>query len=88
MNIIPLNGRVLVAERRPETTTASGILIEGVRGLGLTHSAKVLAVGSDVTDVSVDDEIYLDWSKASPVKIDGLQRAIVKHEDILAVVEK
>ena len=87
MNILPLKTQVLVAENKKEDTTESGIIIEGTRGIGGTAKATVLAVGPDVTDVKVDDVILLDWSKASPVKIGDVQRAMIKEEFIIAVFE-
>jgi co-chaperonin GroES (HSP10) len=87
MNVLPLKTQVLVAENKKEDTTESGIIIEGARGVGNTAKATVLAVGPDVTDVKVDDVVLLDWSKASPVKIGDVQRAMIKEEFIIAVFE-
>lgn len=88
MGILPLKTQVLVAENKKEDTTESGIIIEGTRGIGNTAKATVLAVGPDVTDVKVGDVILLDWTKASPVKIGDVQRAMIKEEFIIAVFEK
>jgi co-chaperonin GroES (HSP10) len=86
MNITPMQDKVLVAEKKKEDTTESGIIIEGVRGVA-TQAAVVLAIGPKVTEVKVGDTCYVDWAKSQPVKIDGAQRAIIKEEFILAVVE-
>jgi len=87
MNVLPLKTQVLVAENKKEDTTESGIIIEGTRGMGNTAKATVLAVGPDVTDVKVNDVVLLDWTKASPVKIGDVQRAMIKEEFIIAVFE-
>ena len=87
MNIVPMNDRVLVAENKKEQTTASGIVIEGARGVGDTAKATVLAVGKDVKEVKVGDVVLLDWAKASPVKVGDAQRAMIKEEFIIAVFE-
>ena len=87
MNVLPLKTQVLVAENKKEDTTESGIIIEGARGVGSTAKATVLAVGPDVKDVKVDDVILLDWSKASPIKIGDVQRAMIKEEFIIGVFE-
>lgn len=87
MDVLPLKTQVLVAENKKEDTTESGIIIEGTRGIGNTAKATVLAVGPDVTDVKVDDVVLLDWTKASPVKIGDVQRAMIKEEFIIAVFE-
>jgi co-chaperonin GroES (HSP10) len=86
MNVLPLKDRVLVAENKKNDTTASGIIIEGVR-TGETARATILAVGPDVTEVKVGDVVLIDWSKASPVRVGDVQRAMLKEEDILAVFE-
>lgn len=87
MEIRPMNDRVLVAENKKENTSASGIILEGARGVGDTAKATVLAIGPDVTEVKVGDVVLLDWAKASPVKVGEAQRAMVKEEFIIAVVE-
>ena len=87
MNVLPLKTQVLVAENKKEDTTESGIIIEGARGVGNTAKATVLAVGPDVTDVKVNDVVLLDWSKASPIKVGDVQRAMIKEEFIIAVFE-
>ena len=51
------------------------------------NRGKVLAIGPDVTDVKEGDIILLDWTKASVVKVDGAQRAIVDQDHIVAVLE-
>jgi chaperonin GroES len=87
MEIKPMNDRILVAENKKEQTTASGIVIEGARGVGDTAKATVLAVGPSVKEVKVGDVVLLDWAKASPVKVGDAQRAMVKEEFVIAVVE-
>lgn len=87
MEVKPMKTFVLVAENKKENKTDSGIILEGTRGTGDNAKATVLAVGSDVTEVKVNDVVLLDWSKASPVKIGDVQRAMIKEEFIIAVFE-
>jgi co-chaperonin GroES (HSP10) len=87
MEIRPLSDKVLVAENKKENTTESGIILEGTRGTGEATRATVLAIGPDVTEVKVGDVILIEWSKASPVKVGDVQRAIIKEENIIAVFE-
>ena len=87
MNVVPMKDKVLVAENIRENTTSSGIVIEGASGLGESKTGTVLAIGSDVKDVKVGDVIYLEWNKAQVVTIDGVQRVIIKEENIVAVVD-
>lgn len=87
MNVVPLKDKVLVAENKRETTTASGIVLEGAQGLGESKTGTVLAIGPLVTEVKVGDKIMLEWTKAAVVTIDGNQRVIIKQEDIVAVLD-
>ena len=86
MNIRPMNDRVLIAQNAKENKTESGIIL-GDKGTGEVSKATVLAVGPDVTEVKVGDVILPEWSKASPVKVDGNERAMIKEEHIIAVCE-
>ena len=87
MSIQPLHDKVLVAETKRENTTDSGIVVTGAEGLGESKSGIVLAIGPDVKEVKIGDTVYLMWNKAQVVKLNGAQRAIVKEEDIVAVLE-
>lgn len=87
MDIKPMNDRILVAENTKERHTESGIFIGDARGVGDTAKATVLAVGPNVKDVKVGDVVLIEWAKASPVKIGDAQRAMIKEEFIIAVVE-
>lgn len=88
MIVKPLNKNVLIAQVERETATDSGIILQGSTGSSNTASGKVLAVGPDVVDVKVGDEVYLTWQKAKPVTVSGAQRVMVQEEDIIAVLEK
>jgi co-chaperonin GroES (HSP10) len=87
MQFKPLGKKVLIAEIKRESTTSSGIIIEGKDAGGDSRSGKVLAVGPEVTSVSVDDKVLLEWNKAAVVSIDGAQRVVVLEEHIVAVLE-
>ena len=86
MEIRPMNDRVLIAQNAKKETTESGIIL-GERGVGEITKATVLAIGPDVTEVQVGDVVIPEWAKASPVKLDGKERAMIKEEHIIAVVE-
>jgi chaperonin GroES len=87
MNIVPLNDRILIAENKKENKTESGIILEGTRGLGEVAKATVLAIGPDVKEIKVGDVVIPEWAKASPVKVGDVQRAMIKEEHIIAIVE-
>ena len=87
MEVKPLKDRVLVAENKRDNVTDSGIILEGA-GFDQSKTGTVLAIGPEVTDVQVGDVIYLEWNKASVVKIGDAQRVMVKQENIVAVLDK
>jgi co-chaperonin GroES (HSP10) len=88
MNVQPLKKKVLVAENKTETKSASGIILEGATSVNESKRATVLAIGPDVTLVNVGDVVLLEWSKAQAVKVGDAQRAIVDEDNIVAVLEK
>ena len=86
MIIKPLHDKLLIAEGKKDTTTESGIILDG-RGLGNTTPGIVLAIGPDVKEVKEGDTVYLDWSKSSPVTVNGAQRVMISESEIIAVLE-
>ena len=87
MIVKPLKDKVLIAEGKKDTTTDSGIILDG-RGLGNTTPGIILAIGPDVLDVKKGDTVYLDWSKSKPVTVDGAQRVMITESEIIAVLEE
>jgi co-chaperonin GroES (HSP10) len=87
MNVKPLKDRLLIAEGKKDTTSASGIILDS-RGLGNTTPGRVLAIGPDVKEVSVGDTVYLDWGKSLPVTVDDAQRVMISEKDVIAVLEE
>lgn len=84
MNIKPAKTYVLIAEIKRKECTESGIIISAALD---TQQAKILAIGPDVTEVSVGDTVLVVWNNAKVVLIDNMQRVMLKEEDIIAVVE-
>ncbi len=86
--IKPLKNKLLIAEVKRTTKSESGIYLESSASASETKTGLVLAIGPDVTEVAVQDEVVLDWSKGRVVKVDGVQRVVISQDDILAVLEK
>ena len=86
--VTPIRKQVLIAQIARKTISTGGIIIEGVRSVIDNETGRVLAIGSEVTEVAVGDEILLDWSKGNPVTINGEQRVMIKEEFIIAVLER
>jgi len=87
MIVKPLFKKVLVAEIKAVTKSEAGIILDNANSVREQNRAKVLAIGPDVTDVKEGDTILLDWTKASVIKIDGAQRAVVDQDHIVALLE-
>ena len=81
-----LHDNVLVTEdTRKERTTESGLILTSDTTTG-HKPAIVIAVGDDVPLVP-KARVYLDWSKAMAVELDGLKCGVVKYEHIKLIVE-
>ncbi len=85
ISITPLRDNVLVRQNEINKTTTTGIILQGAVE---TVTATVIGLGPDVDQVVVGDEVYVDWNKAKPVKINDESLAIIPINFIIAVVEK
>lgn len=86
IEVFPLGTKILAAEKKKERTTASGIFIGDSTSIKESSPAKILAVGPDVKNLRVGDEVYIDWPKTKLVIIEGAQRVIFDQEDVHAVI--
>ena len=77
----PLKDNVIVKKAEKNLVTASGIVLQRSDEADL---ADVVAIGSDVEEVSVDDKVLIDWNQA--IKIDK-ENYKISVENIIAVVE-
>lgn len=86
MALQPLADRIVAKPVEPETKTASGfVLTESAKEK--TQVAKVLAVGKDVKEVKVGDNIVHTEYGPNRFKQGSEELLIVKEEDVLAVVK-
>jgi len=86
MNFQPLGKRVLVERLEDVKTTASGIIIpDNAKEKPL--SGKVLAVSSEVEDVSVGDSVVFAKYGGTEVVLDGKTYLVLKIEDVLGVLK-
>lgn len=90
MKIKPLADRVLVKNEKPETKTASGIIIPEA-AQEKTQTATVIEVGPGTEDEKVTvkkgDKIMYDKYAGTQIKIDGEDHLILKMSDIIAIIE-
>lgn len=90
MKIKPLADRVLVKNEKPETKTASGIIIPEA-AQEKTQTATVIEVGpgteNEKVTVKKGDKIMYDKYAGTQIKIDGEDHLILKMSDIIAIIE-
>lgn len=76
----PLKQNILIELVEPKKETASGIILKSSDEV---NRGKVLAIGSEITDIEVGDELILDWSKVKLVENDTY---IVSYQHVVAVI--
>lgn len=83
--IQPLGDRVVALREKPAQKTAGGLYLpDNTKEKPVT--AKVIAVGPDVSAVREQDAIVYKEYSTTELKIDGVEYIIVKEEDILATL--
>ena len=94
MTIRPLFDRVVVKSVDSEETTKSGIVLPGT-AKEKPQMAEVVAVGpggnvdgKEITmQVKVGDKVIYSKYAGNEVKLDGSEFVVIRHSDVLAVVE-
>lgn len=84
-----LHDNVLVTEdTQKETTTAAGLILSADIQTG-NKPGRVIAFGEELADSGLypDAKVYLKWSEAMPVELDGLKCGVVKYEHIKLIVD-
>lgn len=85
--IKPLKDRVVAVKKEAQSKTASGLYLPDA-AKEKSVLATVLAVGSEVKEVKVGDNIVYKEYSTTELKIDGKQYMIIKEEDILGTLAK
>ena len=92
--IKPLSDRVLIKMKEKEETTKSGIILAST-AQEKPQVAEVIEVGSgrmidgkrEEMEVKKGDNVIVSKYSGTEVKYEGVEYIIVKHSDILAIVE-
>lgn len=74
---------IIVSKQEPQTTTSGGIIFTDN---SQATQAQVIAVGDEVTSVSVGENLIINWNMASPIKLDVDTVYIVSVDNVFAVV--
>ena len=86
VKINPLDDRIVAQQLEAQTKTASGLYLPD-SAQEKPKVAKVVAVGKNVKDVKVGDQIIYKEYSATEVKVESDKYLIVKEEDVLATVK-
>jgi co-chaperonin GroES (HSP10) len=84
-----LGNNILVAEAKKEETTTGGIILQNDIATGNKPAVVIATSGSE--DVAMagllpEQKVYLDWTKAFAVELDGLKCAVVDVEHVKLIV--
>ncbi len=85
MNFKPLGERVLVQRVEVENKTASGIFIPD-SAKEKPSTAKVVAMGSEVKEVNIDDTVVFGKYAGTELSLEGNDYLILEIKDILGVM--
>ena len=65
MSYIPLNDKIIVERIEASRETASGIIL---KSSGEPDRAKVIAVADNIDEVSIDDELLVNWNGSAKLE--------------------
>ncbi len=85
MNFKPLGDRLLVERVEEVNTTASGIIIPD-NAKEKPSRGKVLAIGSDVEDVNVDDVVVFGKYSGTELVLEDKEYLVLEVSDVLGVI--
>ena len=85
MNFKPLGDRLLVKTLEESTTTASGIIIPDSAKEKPNH-AEVIAIGSEVEDVTVGNTVVYGKYSGTELTLDGTEYIVLELSDVLGVI--
>jgi chaperonin GroES len=87
MNFKPLGDRVLIKVKELETQTASGIYIPDNATQEKPTQAEVVAVGSEVKDVKVGDQvIFTKFARSATVTLENIEYLVMETTEILGIM--
>ena len=81
MNLTPLRNNVIVEKLKKELTTSSGIIL---KSNDEADKARVIAIGSEVTDVEVNNILLINWNKATKL-MDNLYQ--INVDEIIGIFD-
>ncbi len=86
MNFQPLGKRVLVQRTEEASTTASGIIIPD-NAKEKPSQGKVVAISSDVDNVSVNDVVVFGKYAGNEFELNGEKYLIIEVDDLFGIIK-
>ncbi len=86
MNFQPLGKRVLIKRVEEANTTASGIIIPD-NAQEKPSRGEVVAVSSEVTELTCGDVVLFGKFSGSEVLLDGTKYLVLEVEDIFGIIK-
>ena len=87
MNIIPINGRILIKPVEVQATTPGGIYIPDTAKEKL-NEAEIIGIAKDATDeVVVGDRVIYKEFGGTEIKFEGEEYILIAADDLLAKYE-
>lgn len=83
--ITPLGDRVVAVREQAAEKTASGLFLPD-NAKEKPVAAKIVAIGSDVKTLKLNDRVLYKEYSTTELKIDGVEYLIVKEEDVLGIL--
>jgi chaperonin GroES len=84
--IKPLADRVLIEPLKAEEVTSSGLVIPA-SAQSTPQEAMVIAVGPEVTDVTIGDRVVYSLYGGTKLDYDGKSYIVIDIKDLVCVVE-
>ena len=82
----PIKANVILELIQKEKVTQSGLILSSADP-SEANRGKVLAVGPDVTDVSIGDTVLPNWNAARPTKYENEDIYIINQKEIVGVFQ-
>lgn len=87
MNFQPLGKRVLIEREEEMKTTATGIIIPDNASKEKPLVGKILAIGSEVKEISIGDRVAFAKYSGTEIKLGDEELLILKIEDVLGILK-
>ena len=82
----PLKNKLILQLIEKEKITSTGIILT-VADREEANKGKVIAIGSEVEDVQLNDVVLPDWNKAEKTKYEREDYYIISQDDIVAIFD-